>query len=134
MKLFTIGEGEKFIPYQERDFKELKRESDLEDLLENNPEYFFENSDVLIIGRQVQTNLKSIIDLLGIDKDGDSVLIELKRDKTPRDVIAQLLEYASFVEDLDYTQLDGIFQDYEESGISLDEYHQDYFKNLGMTI
>jgi hypothetical protein len=85
---------------------------------------------VLIIGRQVQTNLKSIIDLLGIDEDGNSVLIELKRDKTPRDVIAQLLKYASFVEDLDYTQLDGIFQDhYEENGISLDEYHQDYFKD-----
>ncbi|VUT28278.1 MAG: hypothetical protein SYNGOMJ08_00847 [Candidatus Syntrophoarchaeum sp. GoM_oil] len=131
MKLFTIGEGEKFIPYQERDFKELKRESDLEKLLEKNPEYFFEDSDVLIIGRQVQTNLKSIIDLLGIDKNGDSVLIELKRDKTPRDVIAQLLEYASFVEDLGYTQLDGIFQDYEENEFSLEERHKEYFEKDG---
>ncbi len=33
-------------------------------------------------------------DLLGLDKDGNIVIVELKRGKTPREVVAQLLEYA----------------------------------------
>lgn len=68
MNLFTIDKNGKLIPYKEHDFKDSNRETDLEVLLENNPEYFFEESKILIIGRQVTTNLNSIIDLLGIDK------------------------------------------------------------------
>ncbi|MCD6418841.1 DUF91 domain-containing protein, partial [bacterium] len=92
MKLFTINKSGKLISYKEYDFKKIKQETDLEVLLENNPEYFFEGSNVLIIGRQVTTNLNTFIDLLGIDKSGNTVVIELKRGKTPRETIAQLLE------------------------------------------
>lgn len=129
MKLFTIDKTGKLIPYKEHDFKETQQESDLEVLLENNPEYFFEDSKVLIIGRQVTTNLNSFIDLLGIDNVGNTVVIELKRDKTPRDTIAQLLEYASFVENLDYSQLNEIYQDYSGEESSLEDYHHQYFNN-----
>jgi RecB family endonuclease NucS len=108
MRLFTIDKKGKFIPYKEYDFEKIKQEADLEVLLENNPEYFFEGSKVLIVGRQVTTNLNSFIDLLGIDKTGNTVVMELKRGKTPRETIAQLLEYASFVENLDYSQLNDI--------------------------
>jgi hypothetical protein len=117
------------IPYKKRDFKELHQEFDLEILLENNPEYFFEDSKILIIGRQVTTNLNTFIDLLGIDNLGNTVVIELKRDKTPRETLAQLLEYASFIEKLDYSQLNDIFQDYSGEESSLEEYHQQYFKS-----
>ena len=41
--------------------------------------------------------------MLGVDKYGNTVIIELKRNKTPRETIAQLLEYASYVENLDYS-------------------------------
>ena len=92
------------MPYKEIRFKDENRESDLESLLENNPEYFFENSKILVIGRQITTNLNSFIDLLGIDNSGNTIVVELKRKKTPRDTIAQLLEYASFIENLDYSQ------------------------------
>ena len=129
MKLFTIDKNGKLIPYKEHPFKDSKREADLEVLLENNPEYFFEGSNVLIIGRQVTTNLNSFIDLLGIDKTGNTVVVELKRDKTPRETIAQLLEYASFVENLDYSQLNDIYQDYSGEESSLEDYHQQYFQN-----
>ena len=127
MKLFTIDKNGKFIPYKEHDFEKIKQETDLEVLLENNPEYFFEESKVLIIGRQVTTNLNSFIDLLGIDKTGNTVVVELKRAKTPREIIAQLLEYASFVENLDYYQLNDIYQDYSGEESSLEDYHQQYF-------
>jgi len=133
MKLFTIDKDGKLIQFKEQSFAEDNREIDLEILLEKNPEYFLENSKVLIIGRQVTTNLNTFIDLLGIDKDGNTVVIELKREKTPRDTIAQILEYASFVEILDYEQLNGIYQDYSGDEMSLEEYHQQFFQNNGDT-
>jgi len=133
MKLFTIDKDGKLIQFEEQSFAEENREIDLEILLEKNPEYFLENSKVLIIGRQVTTNLNTFIDLLGIDKDGNTVVIELKREKTPRDTIAQILEYASFVEFLDYEQLNGIYQDYSGDEMSLEEYHQQFFQNNGDT-
>ena len=129
MKLFTIDKNGKLIPYKEHHFKDSKREEDLEVLLENNPEYFFEGSKVLIIGRQVTTNLNTFIDLLGIDKTGNAVVVELKRGKTPRETVAQLLEYASFIENLDYSQLNEIYQDYSGEESSLEDYHQHYFQN-----
>ncbi|HHT9145398.1 MAG TPA: endonuclease NucS domain-containing protein [Candidatus Wunengus sp. YC61] len=129
MKLFTIDKNEKLIPYKEYHFKDSKQEADLEVLLENNPEYFFERSKVLIIGRQVTTNLNTFIDLLGIDKTGNTVVVELKREKTPRETVAQLLEYASFIENIDYSQLNEIYQDYSGEESSLEDYHQQYFQN-----
>jgi len=72
MRLFTIDNNGKLIPYQEHIFGNDNRESDLEILLEKNPEYFFEKSKILIIGRQVQTNLGSWIDLLGLDQHGNT--------------------------------------------------------------
>jgi hypothetical protein len=56
--------------------------------------------NVLIIGRQVRTPYSGRIDLLAIDGDGNLVIIELKRDRTPREVVAQVLDYASWVHDL----------------------------------
>jgi RecB family endonuclease NucS len=38
------------------------------------------------------------IDLLCINGDGDIVIVELKRDKTPREITAQALDYASWVQ------------------------------------
>jgi len=127
MRVFTIDSRGKLIPYKECAYKESNRESELEQLLENNPEYFFEDSKLLIIGRQVTTNLNTFIDLLGIDKNGNTVVVELKRGKTPRETIAQLLEYASFVENLDYSQLNDIYQDYSGEDADLEDYHKEYF-------
>jgi hypothetical protein len=53
--------------------------------------------DILIIGRQVPTDFGGRIDLLGLDAEGDLVLVELKRDRTPREIVAQVLDYASWV-------------------------------------
>ncbi len=35
-----------------------------------------------------------------MDRDGNLVVVELKRDRTPRDVVAQALDYASWVQEL----------------------------------
>ena len=65
--------------------------------------------DVVIIGRQVITEFGGRIDLLGLDLEGNTVLFELKKGKTPRDVVAQLLDYASWISDRTFSDLDAIF-------------------------
>ena len=56
--------------------------------------------DMIVIGRQVTTGFGGRIDLLGIDLDGNLIIVELKRDMTPRETIAQVLDYASWVASL----------------------------------
>lgn len=68
--------------------------------------------NVLVIGRQVRTPSGGRIDLLAIDQLGDIVILELKRDRTPREVVAQALDYASWVAGLLPMQVEEIAQDY----------------------
>lgn len=76
----------------------LPSEAALEDYLERDPSLL--GSRLLVIGRQVRTPHGKFIDLLAIDGDGNLSVLELKRDKTPRDVIAQVLDYGSWVTSL----------------------------------
>lgn len=72
------------------------------------------NPDWLLIGRQVRTAFDKRIDLLALDANGTVIIIELKRDKTPRDVVAQALDYASWVVTLADYLLAEIYQDFAE--------------------
>lgn len=58
------------------------------------------NPSWLLIGRQVSTDFGKYIDLLAIDASGSIIIIELKKHKTPRDVVAQAIDYAAWVEGL----------------------------------
>ena len=51
----------------------------------------------MVIGRQVKTAYDKKIDLLCMDRDGNLIVIELKRDMTERDTVAQALDYGSWV-------------------------------------
>ncbi|NLV23185.1 MAG: DUF91 domain-containing protein [Deltaproteobacteria bacterium] len=129
MRIFSIKEDGKFEEFSQRHFNVDHDESVLENWLESNSDEILEDSKLLIIGRQVTTNIGSIIDLLGIDREGNTVVIELKRDRTPRDTLAQALEYASFVEELDTNQLEEILQRYVSAeAINLASYHRNYFE------
>ena len=129
MKLFGITTDETFKEYIETEFQAEHREAILENWLERNPHSIIEDGNLLIIGRQVTTNIGSFIDLLALDKQGDVVVVELKRDRTPRDTLAQTLEYASFAEHLDYEQLEDIFGTYiNDESVNLAQYHRDYFE------
>jgi hypothetical protein len=64
--------------------------------------------DLLVIGQQVPTAYDKFIDLLCMDASGGLVIIELKRAKTPRDVTAQGLDYASWVKTLDADSIETI--------------------------
>lgn len=56
--------------------------------------------DALVLGRQVITDHNGRIDILAMDRDGGLIVIELKRDRTPRDIVAQILDYASWISTL----------------------------------
>jgi len=74
--------------------------------------------DIAIVGRQVQTSFGRRIDLLGLDRDANCVVLELKRGRTPRDVVAQLLDYGSWVKDLGYNELDQIAQRWAQKSVA----------------
>lgn len=82
--------------------------------------------DLLVIGRQVPTDFGGAIDLLGMEEDGDIVILELKRDKTPRDITAQVLDYASWIKDLDAERIQDIASKYLK-GINFEEAYQKKF-------
>ena len=128
MKLYGISSKNEFREYIKVNFQTEHREALLEDWLENNPDDILEDGRLLIIGRQVTTNLGGFVDLLAIDRQGDVVVIEIKRDRTPRDTLAQALEYASFAEKLGYEQLEAIWRVYSgDDGVNLAQYHKEYF-------
>ena len=103
-------------------------ESELEGWLETNPDGILEDGPLLIVGRQTPTDLGRSIDLLGVDREGNVVVVELKRDRTPRDVVAQALEYAAFVAALDVDELEGILAEYRsDEQPALADQHREYF-------
>ena len=61
--------------------------------------------DLLVIGKQVRTDSGGAIDLLCLDSAGNTVVVELKRGLTPREVTAQALDYASWVKGLSSKEL-----------------------------
>jgi len=88
----------------------LDSEDRLEDWLVNDASML--GIELFIIGKQVSTINRGRIDLLAIDRQGDLLVLELKRDRTPRDVIGQILDYASWVRNLDYEEVNAIASNY----------------------
>ena len=88
----------------------LDDENQLEELIVQDVSII--NSDWLLIGRQVRTSFDKCIDLMALDANGSVIIIELKRDKTPRDVVAQAIDYASWVETLEDNQLVDCYIDF----------------------
>jgi hypothetical protein len=80
----------------------------------------------MLIGRQEPTGMGGRIDLLAIAPDGALVLIELKRDRTPREVVAQALDYASYVAELQPEDVAAIFGRFAP-GMDLAQSFRDHF-------
>ncbi len=102
----------------------LVSEQQLEDMIVRDPRIL--SSEWMLIGRQEVTSHGGRVDLLAIAPDASLVLIELKRDRTPREIIAQALDYASWVEQLTPDRVAQIFQRFS-GGKSLDVAFQERF-------
>jgi len=74
----------------------LGKEALLEQMITEDPTILSDRW--LLIGRQVRTTHGGFIDLLALNQDGQLIVIELKRDMTPREVVAQALDYASWAQ------------------------------------
>ena len=97
----------------------LDSEQRLEDMLAEDPGMC--GMDLLVVGRQVRTRYGGYIDLLALDADGRAHVLELKRDRTPRDVVAQTLDYGSWVQDLGVEDLEQIYLDHHDGETDLGE-------------
>jgi hypothetical protein len=91
-------------------FSKMETEKKLESLLEKDISII--DPELMIIGRQVPTTF-GFIDLLGIDSEGHLAILELKKNKTPREVVAQTLDYASWVKNLTYEDIVGLYAGYD---------------------
>ncbi len=96
---------------------DLQLEEHLESWLENSPGALIPDEIVLWIGRQTSARTEENVvfpDLLGVDADGNLIVAELKRAKTPRETVAQLLEYAAWANELTEEQLHAHAEGYLE--------------------
>jgi hypothetical protein len=96
----------------------VELESRLEDWIEH--DISMVGADLLVIGKQVPTDFGGWIDLLCIDSSGHVVVVELKRDRTPREVTAQTLDYGSWVTGLKNDQITEIANEYLKATGPLD--------------
>ena len=108
-------------------FAKLGDESRLEDILERDVSIL--GLDVMVVGRQVPTSYGKRIDLLAIDAGGDLHAIELKRDRTPREVVAQVLDYGSWVKDLGHEDILALFSEHHK-GARLEEEFENRFGDV----
>ena len=67
----------------------------------------------MVIGREVSTAFGGRVDVLAIDAAGNLAVIELKRNRTPREIVAQVLDYGSWVRNLTADEIAESFIDYQ---------------------
>ena len=91
----------------------LASERQLEEMIVVAPSIL--SDEWMLIGRQEATTAGRL-DLLAIAPDGALVLIELKRERTPREVVAQALDYACWVENLQADDIAAIYSRFMSSG------------------
>lgn len=93
-------------------FEPMESEAKLEEILVQDITIL--SPDLFLIGSQVATAHGKFVDLLAIDDEGNIVVIELKKGKSPRDAVAQLLDYGSWAKTLGYEDVEGIFSEKNE--------------------
>lgn len=103
----------------------LSTESLLERMIVAAPEIL--SDQWMLIGQQEETGHGGRIDLLALAPDGTLILIELKRSRTPREVVAQALDYAAWVETLDAAAIARIYARFRPDG----ELVQDFRTRFG---
>ena len=91
---------------------------------------------LMVIGREVTTPFGGRIDILAIDADGSLSVIELKRNLTPREIVAQTLDYGSWVRRMTTDEIAETFIKYQEKFLpenspkGIDEALQERFNNV----
>ncbi len=114
MPIFRLEEN-KLIIAQETN---VELEKHLENWVENSPWAVIQDELILWIDRQTSAQDEEgtiFPDLLGVDSEGNLVIVEFKRGKTSRNVVAQLLEYAAWANELSSEQIHETAETYFET-------------------
>lgn len=82
--------------------RQAEAEQLLEDVLVKNPDMLMPG--LTLVGRQTPAD-SGALDLLGVDSQGRLVVFELKRGKVTRDAVAQVIDYCSYLESLEDSEL-----------------------------
>jgi hypothetical protein len=106
----------------------LPTEQLLEDMIVASPHLL--SDEWMIIGRQEDTGFSGRIDLLALAPDGSLILIELKRDRTPREVVAQAIDYAVWVERLTPPDIASIYSRFLPGRSLADDFRNRYGQAL----
>lgn len=104
----------------------LQSELELENLLAAHIEILDPNW--LLLGRQIKTVSGKYIDLLCMDYSGDLIVVELKRDMTPREVTAQAIDYASCMAELKLEEVAELYSRYSGDTKSLNEAYESKYR------
>jgi len=104
-----------------------KEKEDLEKWIKSNPAILGE--DIAIIGEQVQT-ASGPMDFLGVDNSGNTVVVELKRDRLPREALVQAIDYASDVSDWELGRFREICENFTK--MPFEEYFQQKFSGINL--
>ena len=97
----------------------LNDEKELELLLRDNIEIL--SKDWLVISNQVKTKAGKLIDILCMDHDGDMVVVELKKDLTPREVTAQVIDYAASVSKMTVEEIAQLYLSFTNGTATLND-------------
>src|SRR5205807_9593743 len=87
------------------------------------------SDDWTLIGQQEDTG-HGPIDLIALARDASLVLIELKRDKTPREVMAQALDYACSIENLQFEDITAIYGRFAPSRSLMEDFRSRFGQPL----
>ena len=104
----------------------LNDEKELELLLRDNIEIL--SKDWLVISNQVKTKAGKLIDILCMDHDGDMVVVELKKDLTPREVTAQVIDYAASVSKMTVEEIAQLYLSFTAGSETLNDAFLKKFK------
>ncbi len=92
--------------FRQLDPTRFEEERDFEDLLEQDPNLLLGDERICVISRQVPIGKSKKVDLLALDRQGNCIVIELKRGKASRAAISQLLEYAAAVAKFSFADIE----------------------------
>jgi hypothetical protein len=86
------------------------REKHIETWLAERPDLLLPNEQVLVIGQSVAG--QAMADILALDSFGRLIIVEIKRGRSGRETVAQLLGYAARMQNITYEELNQIAQRY----------------------
>ena len=113
VSIWRVDEGVRSLSYGAMD-----RESRLQQIIA--ADIAMIDPRLMVVGREVSRQGGGRIDVLAIDADGNLVVIELKKAETPREVVAQVLDYGSWVRHLTVDEVADIFREHQRRSSTTD--------------